>query len=193
MTTDAEQAVPSSEEGFSPWRIIGWVCAGVVVASVIACVAIAALRSEGLTALTITVLDPESEIRDHNIPIVNQKEALPDYDLTVYLEDGRAIDAGARYDTSAADGITWTFTKPISVADVAYLRLIERDKVMHDVIAEVQLTGETIEMHGYEFVPTTERSFAVGIASFFGTPIGVAISSAFFLAVLLTLLRFVVI
>ncbi len=65
------------------WRITGRVCAVVVLVSVLACVWMAIARSRGLVAVTVTALDPAAEPSDHKIPFVKQREALPDYELSL--------------------------------------------------------------------------------------------------------------
>ena len=96
----------TSRTAISAWGLAGRVCAGVVVASVLACVIMAAVRSTGLTEVTVTALDPDAEPRDHKLPFVKQKEALPDYQITINLDSGDQIQLGAKPDTSAADGLT---------------------------------------------------------------------------------------
>lgn len=171
----------------SPWRIASWICAGVIVISVLACVVIAVMRSEGITLITVTALDPESEPRDHDIPLIRQKEALPDYELIVVLTDGEVQRFGSKPDTSAADGLIWTLPDPPSVKIVAAVRLQERDKVVSDAVAEVQIAGSSVTDQNYRFDFTTERSINVGVSSFFATPVGKAIAWGFCIAVLLLL------
>lgn len=112
----------------SPWRIVGWACAGIIVVSVGACVVMAGIRSVGLTQVTVTALDADSEPRDHSIPFIKQKEALPDYEVVVVLATGGWIHLGARPDQSAVDGLTWRLTEPVSVKDVAGIRLQDQDR-----------------------------------------------------------------
>ncbi len=172
----------------SPWRVAGWVCAGVIVVSVVACIVMASIRSTGLTQITVTALDEASEPRDHNLPLVKQKEALPDYEVIVLLSSGERIRLGAKPDTSAVEGLSWRLNNPVSVADVASVRLQEQDKVISDAIAEVQILGTTATSKGYRFEFATERSMGVGVESFFGTPIGRAITAGFCIAVLVVIL-----
>lgn len=171
----------------SPWRLIGWLCAGLIAASILTCVVMAAVRSAGLTEITVTALDAASEPRDHVLPLVKQKEALPDYELTLILTDGDRISLGTKPDTSAVDGLIWHINDPISIADVAGVRLFEQDKVISDAVAEVQILGESIIEKGYRFEFASKRSFSVGVKSFFGTPIGKAISAGFCIAVIVIL------
>lgn len=171
----------------SAWRITRLICCGVVAISILSCVAIAAARSNGLTQVTVVALDPGVEPRDHDIPLLKQKDALPDYELVVYLSSGLTIDLGTKPNTSAVDGLEWTLNEPVSVSEVAGVRLQDQDKLISDTITEVQITGDSAEADGYRFTFTTERSAAVGVSSFFRTPIGMAIFAAFFVAVLLML------
>lgn len=174
----------------SPWRLTGWLCAGVLVLSVGACVVMAAIRSTGLTDITVTALDETAEPRDHNLPLIKQKEALPDYELTVILTNGDVVRLGAKPDTSAVDGLTWRLNDPVSIADVASVRLQEQDKVISDTVAEVQILGDSTTVKGYRFEFAAERSTSVGIKSFFGTPIGKAIFAGFVIATVLLLASF---
>ena len=170
--TDSRTPETPEQRRISPWRLTGWLCAGVVVVSLIVCVVMAAIRSTGLTQITITALDQKSEPRDHKLPFVKQKEALPDYEITVLLTNGDKVRLGAKPDVSAIDGLTWRLTDPVSVADVATVRLQEQDKVVADAIAEVQIFGDSVTEGNYRFDFTTERSTSVGVSSFFATPIG---------------------
>ena len=172
----------------SAWRITAWLCAGVIFASVVACVGMAAIRSKGLAQITVTALDADSEPRDHHLPLVKRKEALPDYELVLILSDGRRIRLGAKPDTSAADSLTWHVSDPVSVADVASVRLDEQDKLISDAVAEVQIVDDSTTSGGYQFQFASQRSFSVGVRSFFGTPIGAAIAAGFCIAVLLMVL-----
>ncbi|MBV08612.1 hypothetical protein [Rubinisphaera sp.] len=65
------------------------------------------------------------------------------------------------------------------------MRLQDQDKIISDVITEVQVTSDTAEADGYRFDFQTEYSLSVGIQSFFRTPIGKTISAAFIVAVLI--------
>ena len=172
----------------SPWRLTGWLCACVIAVSVVACVIMAGIRSTGLTEITVTALDEASEPRDHNLPFIKQKEALPDYEIIVILNNGQQIRLGAKPDTSAVDGLTWNLSDPVSLAEVASVRLQDQDKVVSDAIAEVQITADSVTQGGYRFDFRSERSASVGVQSFFRTPIGMAIAAGFCIAVLLILL-----
>jgi len=184
--------VPAVEEpqhtAVSPWRLAGWLCVGVIIVSVGACIVMAALRSNGLTKITVTALDAASEPRDHNLPLIKQKEALPDYELTLILTRGDKVRLGAKPDTSAVDGLTWSLSDSVSIADVASVRLREQDKVISDAVAEVQILGASTTANGYRFDFTSKRSASVGVNSFFGTPIGKAIACGLCVVVLLVIL-----
>ena len=135
--------------------------------------------------MTVIALDAKAEPSDHNLPFVNSKEALPDYELALILSDGGKMRLGAKPDTSAENGLTWYVNKPVSIADIASVRLREQDKVISDSIAEIQIIGESTTQNGYRFDFDIERSLSVGIKSFFSTPIGRAISAVFSIAALL--------
>jgi hypothetical protein len=132
-------------------------------------------------------MNADAEPRDHILPFVKKKEALPDYQLFVTLHDGQRINLGAKPDTSAIGGLAWTLNDPVSVTEVASVRLQDQDKALSDAIAEVQLTDVAVVDDNYRFEFHTERSLSVGLQSFFRTPIGKAIAAAFFVAVLLML------
>lgn len=176
------------EKSSSPWRLMGWLCAAVVASSVVACLVMAGVRSKGLVQITVTALDAASEPSDHNLPFVKKKEALPDYELSLILVDGRKVQLGAIPDTSAVDGLTWNVNDPVSITDVASVRLREQDKLFSDSVAEVQIDGESTTQNGYRFDFALKRSVSVGVKSFFRTPIGQAISTGFCIAVVVMVL-----
>jgi hypothetical protein len=169
----------------SAWRITGWVCSGVIVASLLATVAIAAVRSIGLVAVTVTALDPKKEPSDHDIPLVKRHDALPDYELSLLGDDGDARYLGIKPNESAAAGLTWQLDDSVSISQIAAVRLREKDAVVSDALAEVHIIGESVQSNGYRFDFTTERSLGVGMQVFFTTPIGISITTAFGAAVLL--------
>ncbi|MBN2294022.1 MAG: hypothetical protein JXM70_16470 [Pirellulales bacterium] len=178
----------SQKTAMCPWRLIGWLCAGLITASILACVVMAAIRSTGLTKITVTALDAASEPRDHALPLIKQKEALPDYELSLILTNGDKVSLGAKPDTSAVDGLAWHVNDPVSIVDVASVRLYEQDKVISDAVAEVQILGNSISENGYRFDFASERSMSVGVKSFFATPIGKAITTGFCIAIVLMLI-----
>ena len=165
------------------------VCGGLIAASILGCVIIAAQRSSGLIEITVTALDKAAEPRDHNLPFVKKKESLPDYELNLVLARGGTIRLGSKPDTSAENGLTWHVSDPVSTADIASVRLMERDMVLSDSLAEVHLTTEPATVNGYRFEFVTQHSFSLGFKSFFGTPIGLAIVGGIGLAVMLLVLR----
>jgi len=181
----------SLQSTFSLGQLTAWLCIAVIGLSVIACVAMSAGRSTGLTAIKITALDAASEPRDHNFPLFMKKEALPDYELFLILSNGGKIILGSKPNASAAEGLTWQVSNPVSNSDVASIRLDERDKVISDAVAEVQIQGNSVTEHGYRFDFTVQRSASIGLKSFFKTPIGIAITTGFTIAVIIIILRFI--
>lgn len=169
------------------WRLSGKICAGVIVANLLACVGIAMARSEGLVGVRVTALDAGAEPMDHNLPLVKQHEALPDYELTLIDVAGDEHYLGVKPNQSAAEGIGWRLEAPMSLARLAAVRLQEKDLMVSDALAEVQVIDPSVESQDYRFEFETERSFEVGLQSFFTTPIGIAILGAFFLATFLTI------
>lgn len=143
-----------------------------------------------MTNITITALDKDTEPRDHDIPFLKQKEALPDYRISLLTTDEGQLDLGVKPNESASGGLSWQLPDPISTAEIISVRLTEQDKMIPDSVAEVQLTGNTITNGNYKFTFKTKRSFAVGVRSFFKTPIGIAIPVAFGIAVFFLVIRF---
>lgn len=182
----------SLEQSFSLMRWTLRVCLFVIIGSVLACIALAASRSSGLTAVAVSAIDSESEPRDHNIPFVKQHDALPDYKIIVLLESGRSINLGTRPNTSAVNGLTWRPAKPIAVSIISGVRLLDDDKLVSDVIAEVPLKTDKATSGNYRFKFTTAYSFSAGIDAFFQTGIGKAIATAFTIAILVLILIAVV-
>jgi hypothetical protein len=133
-------------------------------------------------------LDPAKEPTDHNLPFVKRREALPDYELSLISDDGNVRYLGVKPDESAAAGLTWQLDAPVSISEIASVRLREKDAVMSDSLAEVQIRGDSVESKGYRFEFKTERSFAVGVRAFFSTPIGIAIVVAFGIATVVIIL-----
>ena len=166
-------------------KLIGAV---VAVLSVLACIILAAIRSVGLESVSVTAIDAKAEPRDHSIPLIKQKEALPDYEIVVHRTDGEKVKLGTRPNESAANGLTWKLNQPIAVVEIAGIRLLDQDKLVSDEIAEVQLTADTVVEGNYRFEFESARSFGVGVGSFFRTPIGKAITGAFFAAIVLLIL-----
>jgi len=171
-----------------PRRVIGWICIAVVVVSLVSCVVMAGMRSEGLVQVTVTALDEAAEPRDHNIPLFKKKEALPDYQLIVNLKNGELVRLAVMPDKSAVDGLTWDLSEPVCLHDIASVRLQEKDKLISDAVTEVQITSDSVTKDNYRFDFSSKRSASVGIRSFFGTPIGSAIVAGFAIAVVLLLL-----
>lgn len=175
----------------SPLRFIGKICSWTLAGSIGACLIIAGLRSSGLTEVAVTALDAEAEPRDHGLPFVKKKDALPDYQVLVVLHEGRRINLGAKPNTSATSRLVWKLSDPVSSTDIATIRLQDQDKVVSDVLAEVHYSDSPVESGNYRFEFRTERSFNVGLQSFFGTPIGKAISAAIVIALLIVILSVV--
>ena len=167
----------------SIWSYTKILCLGVIILSVLSCIGLAAIRSVGLTQVTITALDKDLEPRDHNLPFIKQKDALPDYQITVNTTHSRTS-LGTKPNESAAGGLTWQLPNPIPTTDIISVRLDDKDKIVSDAIAEIQITDETVTAGNYQFEFVTERTFSVGIQSFFRTPIGIAIATAFTIAIL---------
>lgn len=166
-------------------QVIRWSCVAIIAVSLLSCVILAAMKSLGLVSVTVTAIDPEKEPVDHVLPLVKQKEALPDYEVVVVMTDGRSQKLGSKPDTSAAKGLEWRINDPICVADIATVRLQEHDVVLSDALAEVQVQEQPVTANGYRFEFVTQRALSVGISSFHSTPLGNAIIAAFFLAIVI--------
>jgi hypothetical protein len=165
-------------------RAVGWVGVAVIAGSLVTCAVLTMIRSTGLVRVTVTALDPLAEPRDHTLPLIKKREAMPDYQLVVKLNRGERIKLGVRPDASAADGLTWALSDPVAVADIASIRLEDEDQLLSDAVAEVQMTGDVVEAGSYRFAFETEQSVSVGIHSFFQTPMGRTIILAFVSAVI---------
>lgn len=171
-------------------RLSRWIGVGVVAVSVLTCVAMAAARSEGLVSVTVTALDPDNEPNDHNLPLVKQREAPPDYELMLLYTDGRTQSLGVKPNQSAADGLNWRLLEPVSTSRIMSVRLREKDVVVSDAIAEVQIEGLSVESNGYRFDFETARSFDVGAEAFFATPVGKAIALGFVIGIAAVIVSF---
>lgn len=187
MNNEQDEITTSIGHG---WRVATWVCSGVIVISVLACVTIAFNRSTGLVGITVTALDKAAEPKDHNIPFIKQTEALPDYQISVIKTDKERLHLGSKPNTSAVNGLAWLLPDPVSTSDIASILLEDQDKIDSDKLAEVQPLSESVTSGNYRFEFKTERSFSVGVQSFFKTPIGIAISTGFTIAILLLIARF---
>lgn len=187
MSDEGGNAASTEPSSASPRRVAGWICVAVLLASIAMCVVLAGMRGKGLVRVTVTATDAEAEPRDHDLPLIRKKEALPDYQVLVILHDGDRINLGTKPDASAVNGLTWTLSDPVSVNDVASVRLQDQDKVISDVIAEVQIDDPSNADDVYRFEFDTEWAMSVGIQSFFRTPIGQAIAAAFCIAVIVLL------
>ncbi|WP_296453815.1 hypothetical protein [Rubinisphaera sp.] len=88
------------------WQITRLICFAIILLSVISCVVIAAIRSNGLTQVTVTALDWDNEPRDPIVPFMNPREALPDYELVVIDSSGHKTNLGTRPNNSAVHGLS---------------------------------------------------------------------------------------
>ena len=94
-----------------------------------ATVTLLAYRSTGLTRITITALSAEAEPQNHHFPLLKQKEALPDYQVFVVLQESRRLNPGTKPDQSAVNRIDWKIPSPVSFYDIASIRLQDDDKL----------------------------------------------------------------
>ncbi len=208
-TTEAEE---TSKQSLSLAKITGILCASVIFLSVISCIIMAAIRSHGLTKITVTAtvnakepidskfsfLDPEklkflNKVKQELLKkakkeVVNNKDEPPDYELILNLQNEKPLKLGVIPNTSAIKGLTWYLNEPVSVKDVVSIQLKEQDKRSSDLIAEVQIVGDFTSENGYRFECFSERSMEIGVKSFFGTPVGKAISAGFTIAILIVVL-----
>jgi hypothetical protein len=164
-------------------RLTIWFCMAAIIGSVLSCVVLAINNSNGLVAVKVTAIDPAKEPKDLKVPLANPGNAAPDYELTLIDELGNSRYLGEKPNESAAEGLTWQLADPVSVSRIATIRLREKDMVMSENLAEIQVHGDLVESKGYRFEFQTERSFSAGVQAFFRTPVGIAIAAGFFLAV----------
>ncbi|MFZ9091620.1 MAG: hypothetical protein ACO3FE_16200 [Planctomycetaceae bacterium] len=172
------------------WKIMRSICSVVILLSVLGCIIVAYQQSVGLTAVTVTSLNPENEPRDPGLPLLDQKHTLPDYAVRIQLTSGRKIDLGSKPNTSAAEGLTWQLNEAVAVSSITSVVLREQDQVVSDTLEEVQVTADLVRTDSWQFQFQTQKSFATGLRAFFGTPIGLAICAAFFVAAFLMALDF---
>ncbi|QDT80711.1 hypothetical protein Mal35_41850 [Gimesia maris] len=194
--TDSAESNPSQSDpqenktSISPWKITSWISCIVVAGSILACVIIAAVRSECLTQVKVTALDAAAEPRDHDLPLIRQKEALPDYELLIITQERIGVKLGAKPDTSAVKGLVWKLNQPIGIHDIVGIRLQDQDKLISDALVEVPFSRDPVVAGNYRFEFQTVYSVQVGVQSFFQTPIGLTIAFAFVIAVLLILVNY---
>ena len=99
-------------------------------------------------------------------------DALPDYELVLVLEETGlfgtelSVQAGEKRNQSAAAGLTWT-TPPICLADLASVKLRDRDQLVSDTIAEVAAGSLPATENGYRFVGERGFDLGRGLESFF--------------------------
>ena len=172
------------------WKIMRSICSVVILLSVLGCIIVAYQQSVGLTAVTVTSLNPENEPRDPGLPLLDQKHTLPDYAVRIQLTSGRKIDLGSKPNTSAAEGLTWQLNEAVAVSSITSVVLREQDQVVSDTLEEVQVTADLVRTDSWQFQFQTQKSFATGLRAFFVTPIGIAICAAFFVAAFLMALDF---
>ncbi|QDT92732.1 hypothetical protein [Gimesia algae] len=197
--TDAPESDPQQPDpqavktAVSPWKLTSWVCCIVIIGSVLSCVIIAAMQSEGLKEVKVTALDAAAEPRDHDIPLIKQKEALPDYELLIITQELIGYKLGAKPDTSATEGLVWRLKKPINIDDIVGIRLQDQDKLISDALVEVPFSRDPVTAGNYRFEFQTVHSTQLGVESFFRTPIGISIVCAFVIAILLMLFAYFIV
>ncbi|SHJ91594.1 hypothetical protein SAMN02745181_2762 [Rubritalea squalenifaciens DSM 18772] len=167
---------------FTGLQAVAWI---VVIGSLLSCLCIAVVKSKGLTSISVKAHEQTVEPLDHRLMIIKKEEALPDYELILIKNDGDKVRLGAKPNTSAKEGLVWNLSEAIPVHEISSIRLQDQDKLVSDAIVEVEIKDAGVVGAGYEFQFATERSFDVAVTAFFSTPIGIAISVAFGLAVLM--------
>jgi hypothetical protein len=190
MPNSDEPISSTATKPISAWRLCGWVCVSVVILSVASCIVLSAFQSVALTDITVTAIDPLVEPKDHGIPLLKQVDALPDYELRLYLRRGGTLNLGAKPNSSAVNGLRWHLYEPVSVRGISTIRLQEQDKIISDSLAEVEYSDGPVIQNGYRFDFVTGRSYSTGLEAFFDLPIGKAIAAGFTIAILLLLLSF---
>ena len=170
------------------WRIVQWAGGLTVLGCIVACLIIAVQQSNGLTSVTVVAVDENAEPRDPGIPLIGDGDRLPDYRLVVKASGNRSIDLGTKPNESARNGLTWHLPQPIPTNEIASIRLEDEDAFFSDLIAEVQFADGPIDTEKFQFRFETTRSFAAGVRSFFRTPIGLAITAALMIAIVVILL-----
>ncbi|MAT15150.1 MAG: hypothetical protein CMJ46_07750 [Planctomyces sp.] len=157
-----------------PYKLVGWICVGLLIAAVASSLYMAKLRSTTLKSVKVTFVG-EEELRDHDLPLIKQREALPDYGLYLnHRRHGRIL-LNTHLDQSAKEGLAWDDFEEYSVEDISAVRLFDEDKIISEDLAEVRISAEPVTLNEYQFEFTVEESFDVGLKSFWDTPVGTAV------------------
>lgn len=169
-------------------KVLLWLGPTVAVASLAVCLGLAIAHSDGVVAVSVTPSQAQpakTGIRDRVMEMAAPK--TDDYNLRLKLKNGGSVDLGTKHNATPGQGMTWNLGNAVSVADVMTVELRTRALVGSKPLAEVPLILAGTTSGDYAFTFQTERSFRIGVESFFATPIGKMIAAAFFIAVLLFL------
>ena len=197
QTLEENQSLDLAEETekntVSSSRIVRWGCGTIILVCVILFVVMVmvGIRSEGLRVIKVTALDENLEPRDHHLPLIKQKEALPDYEIIIQKREGIKTSLGTKDNTSAKEGLEWRLDTAISLRDIASIELLDRDKLISDLLVEVPVSTPSIVAGNYRFEFQTERSAETGLNSFFNTPLGRTLKWIFWIACALGILLLV--
>ncbi len=161
-TGSSEEKVPTKESTgqHTLWKLVSGLCAIITLCLILLTLIISIPKGVGIEAVTVTALEDTEEPKDHNVPLIKQKEALPDYEIMILMDFG-SLKSITKPDTSAKEGITWTFAEPALLSHTRGIRLVEKDKMLSDVLAEVEYSQEQVISNGYRFEFKTTRSISL--------------------------------
>jgi hypothetical protein len=80
------------------------------------------------TRIKITALSAEAEPQNYYFSLL-KKLTFPDYQVFVALQKSRHLSPWTNPDQSAGNGIDWKLTSPVSLQDIASVRLQDTDKL----------------------------------------------------------------
>ncbi len=161
------------------WLIVGSAIGLGVVAAVVLLLAYA--FGEKLSAIRVTYIGQDEEIRDAKIPLRAKNERLPDYRLDVTCEtDGviftrKKFKCGPIPNRSAVQAIDFTFAGEVTRDKVQQIDLFESDPVKDDLVASVQVSELSQEADGYRFELVTEESLRFGFERIWNGGFGVTV------------------
>jgi hypothetical protein len=142
------------------------------------------LNSDIVTEVSIRIREGGKEKLDFTLLGLGKQHALPDYKVKLNAKKRfLAIDLGTKLDTSAKDWITWPVHDVIPLRQLQEVIIIDDDKLANDLVDRIQITGPSSVGTAFECRVTTSKSFDAGMAWFFGTPVGKAVSTGIVLLV----------
>ena len=84
--------------------------------------------------------------------------------------------------------MNWELPKIYSIEDITLITLTDKDELISDTLAQIAFPGKQVVENGYQFDYELEKSFNIGLESFWDTAVGRAITWAIGIVALLILL-----